>query len=155
MAKYSISEVIEQAVQTEKLGAEFYAKMAQKFEKDKGLKRLFRTLEAKEHLHEQTFADMKKRIKDDGAEGWEEVSQYLRAIVDSAFFLGQGKALGSLKNVKTVLNAVDYALAFEKETLLYYMGIRDSLKAKKILNEIIKEESSHIIWLNKFRKTIS
>ena len=154
MAKYAISEVIEQAVQTEKLGAEFYSKMAVKFEKDKGLKKLFTTLAAMEVLHEKRFEGLKNRIKDEGIEGWEEVSQYLRAIVESAFFLGQGKSLGSLKNVRKVIDAVDYALAFEKETFLYYIGIRDSLKSKKIINEIIKEERSHIIWLNKFRKTI-
>ncbi len=154
MTKYSVREVIEQAVQTEKLGADYYSKMAVRFEKSRGLKKLFQTLAAKEVIHEQRFADLKEKIKDEGVEGWDEVSPYLRAIVESAFFLGQGKALGGLKRVKTVADAVDYALGFEKETLLYYLGIRESLKSKKLINEIIKEERSHIVWLNKFRKTI-
>ena len=111
-------------------------------------------LAAKEVVHEQIFADLKNKVKDEGTEGWEEVSQYLRAIVESAFFLGQGKSLGTLSNVRTVPDAVNYALDFEKETLLYYLGIRDSLKSKKIINSIIKEEKSHIMWLSKFWKSL-
>jgi len=41
MEKYSISEVIEQAVQTEKLGYQFYTTMADRFREDSGLKKLF------------------------------------------------------------------------------------------------------------------
>ncbi|MEW6109375.1 MAG: ferritin family protein [Nitrospirota bacterium] len=155
MAGFSIIEVIEQAVQTEKLGADFYSDMAGKFEKKKEVKKLFETLAAKELVHELIFSRLKERIRDEGIEGWEEVSRYLRAIVESAFFLGKGKSLTSVKNIKSVMEAVDYALGFEKETLLYYAGIRDSVKGKKIIDEIIKEERSHIIWLSKFRKTLS
>ena len=154
MEKYSISEVIEQAVQTEKLGAGFYTEMAGKFEDNKKIKKLFKTLAAMESAHELKFSELKNRVKDEKIEGWEEVSQYLRAIVESAFFLGQGKSLSSMRNVKTESDAVNYALGFEKETLLYYLGIREIIKGKKAINEIIKEEKSHIVLLSKLIKNL-
>jgi rubrerythrin len=38
MEKFSVNEVIEQAVQTERLGYQFYSSMAKKFEKMRPLK---------------------------------------------------------------------------------------------------------------------
>jgi len=154
MAKFSISEVIEQAVQTEKLGARFYEDMAGKFEDNKKIKKLFKTLAAMELAHELKFSELKNRVKDEKIEGWEEVSQYLRAIVESAFFLGKGKSLTEMKNIKTESDALNYALGFEKETLLYYLGIREHLKGKKAINEIIKEEKSHIMLLSKYKNNL-
>ena len=60
MEKYSISEVIEQAVQTERLGYQFYTTMAERFKEDNGLKKLFETLGAKELVHEKRFSELKE-----------------------------------------------------------------------------------------------
>ncbi|MBI5641013.1 MAG: ferritin family protein [Nitrospirae bacterium] len=151
MERYSISEVIEQAVQTEKLGYDFYTSMAKRFSSDEGLKKLFDTLASKERVHEQRFIELKEIVKEEEPQGWEEVSYYLRAIVESEFFLGRHKALPSLEHVKTVEDAVAYAMGFEKETLLYFHVIRDAIKEKDVVDEIINEERSHIMWLVKFK----
>lgn len=150
MEGFSISEVIEQAVQTERLGYEFYTKTAKKFEKDEGLNKLFCTLAEKELQHEKTFEDLKITVKDNTSAGWDEVSRYLRAIVESEFFIGKNKALPNLEHVKTIKDAVKFAISFEKETLLYYYALKDALKEKDIMNKIIEEEKSHIVWLSTF-----
>lgn len=151
MVQYSVSEVIEQAVQTEKLGAAFYAAMAERFRKNEEFSMFFEKLARKEVQHEKTFARLKKMVGDDGTEGWEEVSPYLRAIVESAFFLGKGKALTTLGAVRKMKDAVEHALNFEKETLFYYYGMRDGLKSHVIIDKIIQEERKHIMWLNRLR----
>ena len=89
-------------------------------------------------------------MKDEGEVDWEEVSKYLRAIVESEFFLGKGKSLPSLDKVKTVAEAVSFAMGFEKETLLYFYAVRDVISLKDIVSQIIDEERSHIVWLSKF-----
>lgn len=151
MENYSLSEVIEQAVQTEKLGYDFYMNTAAKFKEDHALKELFELLAAKEKGHEKKFSELKGHVKDEDMVDWEEVSKYLRAIVESEFFLGSDKSLRSLSGVMTVEEAVRSAIGFEKETLLYFYAVRDLIKNKDVLDEIIDEEKSHVTWLGRFK----
>ena len=153
MEKFSLHEAVEQAIQTEKLGYEFYRAMGEKFKENSGMEELCETLAEKERVHEKTFSDLMDSVKESGDVDWEEVSRYLRAIVESEFFLGKGKSLPSLDHVKTVAEAVKFAVGFEKETLLYFYGVRDLIKEKDVLSHIIEEEKSHIVWLNKLQVT--
>jgi rubrerythrin len=158
MGKYSIDEVMEMAVQTETLGQQFYTGMAEKFKKDDGLARLFSTLATKEKVHEKTFKGLRDSVAKQGAQEpvqWEEVSNYMRAFVESEFFLGRAKSLPSMDRIKTVKEAVSFALGFEKETLLYFMELRSIVKEKEVVDEVINEEKSHIRWLDAFRTGIA
>ena len=155
MEKYSINEVLEQAVQTEKLGNEMYIEMAKKFEKDDKLRKLFETLAVKEHEHEKTFSDLKEKITERRVENWEEVSKYLRAIVESEFFLGQNKSLPSIDHLENIEDAVRYAIGFEKETLLYYHSLRDLVSERDVIDKLIEEEKSHIVWLDEYKRAIN
>lgn len=152
MEKFSIREVVEQAVQTEKLGYEFYALMSERFKENDSLCRLFSELAMKEQRHEKTFMELLEIIRDEGMENMEQTVEYLRAIAESEFFLGRCKSLPSLLFVKTAEDAVDCAIGFEKETLLYFHGLRKIVKEKEIVDEIINEERSHIMWLLRFKK---
>jgi rubrerythrin len=153
MVTFSVREVVEQAIQTEKTGNEYYTAMAIKFHENNELKKLFETLAVQEVKHEQIFTELKNRLKDETPEGWDEVSLYLKAIVDSEFFLGKDKSLAAIRNVTTSLEAITFALGFERETLLYYYGLRDGIPDKKIIDGIINEEKSHIVWLGDLRKS--
>ena len=154
MEKFFIREVVAQTVQTEKLGYEFYTAMAKRFKENEKLKNLFEMLAVKEQQHEKRFSELKNKIENEEIENWEEVSQYLRAIVESEFFLGKNKSLPSLEHAKTVTDAVNFALGFEKETLLYYYNLKDIIEEKNVLNEIISEEKQHIIWLHEFKRSL-
>lgn len=152
MDKFSIREVVGQAVQTEKLGYQFYTAIAEKFRKEsEDLYKLFTTLAEKEMNHEKTFSELMGLLGDNEPEGWEDISQYMRAIVESEFFLGKNKSLPSMEKIKTVEDAVNFAIGFEKETLLYFHGIKDAVKEKEIVEDIINEEKSHIRWLVCFK----
>lgn len=155
MEKFSISEVIEQAVQTERLGQQYYTEMAARFNANEQLKKLFESLAAKEVQHERTFADLKSKVREPEGEGWEEAAMYLRAIVESAFFLGGGKSLSSMKDVQSPVDAVQYAIGFEKESLLYYLELKNSVTDKDVLETIIDEERSHIISLVRMKQEMS
>ncbi len=157
MNKYSIDEIIEMAIRTETLGYQFYTGMAEKFKKNDGLVKLFTTLASKEKKHEKTFMGLKDTVAKHGAEPveWEEVSNYMRAFVESEFFLGRGKALPSMEHLKTAQDAVSFALGFEKETLLYFFELRSAVKEKEVVDEIINEEKSHIRWLAEFGKGLT
>jgi len=152
MNTYSIEEIIEMAVRTETLGYQFYTTMAEKFKKEEGLTKLFTTLASKEKVHEKIFTDLKTTVAKKGAEPveWDEVSNYMRAFVESEFFLGKGKALPAMDHVKTVHDAAKFAMGFEKETLLYFHELRSIVKEKEIVDQVINEEKSHIRWLDAF-----
>lgn len=150
MEKFSIMEVLEQAVQTERLGYEFYSEMANRFEKSEGLKNLFHTLAQKELRHKDRFEELKEITGETEPEDWDEAASYLRAIVESEFFLGTGKSLPSLEHIRDAGDAVRFAIGFEKETMLYFVGIRDVVQNREIIDEIISEEKSHIKWLAAF-----
>ena len=153
MNKYNIKEIIEMAIQTERLGFRFYTKIAEKFKRNKELVDLFTKLASKEQAHEKTFTELKRLIAKSGTEDveWGEVTNYMRAFVESEFFLGKGKSLPSLVRIKTSKDAVKFALGFEKETLLYFMELRKIVKEKEIVDEVINEEKSHIMWLAAFK----
>jgi rubrerythrin len=157
MNKYSIDEIMEMAIQTEKLGYQFYTGMADKFKKDAGLVNLFTTLASKEKTHERTFTNLRDAVAKNGTEPvqWEEVTNYMRAFVESEFFLGKGKSLPAMDHLRTVQDAVKFALGFEKETLLYFMELRSIVKEKAAVDGVIDEEKSHIVWLDKFRKEMT
>lgn len=155
MENFSIREVIEQAIQAEKLGYEFYTIMSKSFKKNENLKKLFDTLAVKEQRHEKAFSELKEIVSDEIPENWEEVSQFLRAIIESEFFLGKNRSLPSLKHVKTVEDAVHFALGFEKETLLYFLTLADVVREKEVIYKIINEEKSHIRWLVEFKNAFA
>jgi len=154
MEQFTIREVLEQAVQTEKLGYQFYTAMVARFKGDDKFVKLFGTLAEKELRHEKTYAEMRDMVGDEEPEGWEEMSHYLRAIVESEFFMGKNKALPSMDGIKTINDAVNYAVNFEKETLLYFYGVRDAVREKELVDEIINEEKSHLRWLSAFKNVL-
>ncbi len=151
MEKFSVSEVIEQAIRTEQLGYKFYTEMAEKFKDEDKLKDLFETLAKKEIVHEERFKELKDIVGEQEPEGWDDVSEYMRAFVESEFFLGSDKALTKMQNIQSVEDAVNFALGFEKETLLYFLGLKKAVKESEVVDEIINEEQSHIMWLNRFK----
>ncbi len=153
MNKYNIDEVLEMAVQTERIGFQYYTNMALKFKSDTELVKLFTTMAAKEKTHEMTFTELKGLVAKSGTEpqDWEEVTNYMRAFVESEFFLGKVKSLPSLDQIKTVKDAVRFALGFEKETFMYFLELRKIVKEKEIVDEILNEEKSHIMWLASFK----
>jgi len=148
---FSVREVVEQAVRTEKLGYDFYSSMAERFKDRVELKDLFETLAKKERIHEERFERLEESLGDEEPEGWEDVSEYMRAFVESGLFLGSDKVLARMKEIQSIQDAVDFALAFEKETLLYFLGLRKAVKEKGIVDVIIDEEQSHIAWLHRFK----
>ena len=80
---------------------------------------------------------------------WEEYDQYVQAALDSALFSGPDKALAAVEGLKDDKEALRMALGFEKDTLLFYYDLREMLREaeRKVVNEIIREEKSHVMRL--------
>jgi rubrerythrin len=151
---YSATEVMEMAVDTEKGGQLFYKTVATQ-SKDPDLKNLFLYLADEEKKHINVFVNIAKTLKvspDDMPADWEEVSLYLKAMTDSRYFLGGDKALSAAKSAETTEQAVNTALAFEKETLVFYLEALDMMPAinRPAVEALIREERAHIRKLSGF-----
>jgi rubrerythrin len=148
--KYSATEVMEM----EKGGQLFYKTVATQ-SKDPDLKNLFLYLADEEKKHINVFVNIAKTLKvspDDMPADWEEVSLYLKAMTDSRYFLGGDKALSAAKSAETTEQAVNTALAFEKETLVFYLEALDMMPAinRPAVEALIREERAHIRKLSGF-----
>jgi len=154
---YSATEIMEMAVETEKGGRLFYETVAAQ-SKDDGLKNLFSYLGDEENKHIYVFEGIAKTIKvapDEMPANWEEVALYLKAVTESRYFLGPDKALSLAKDAKSTSQAVKLALAFEKETLVFYLEAADMVPAlnRPAIEALIKEERAHVRRLTGFLQT--
>ncbi len=160
MAAYSINEIIEMAVQIERNGYAFYQEATKRKDIDGKSLELLTLLRDQELNHEKIFLN----LRDDSdmqnlelSQDWEMVAAYLKTIVDGRIFNDKDSAIRRATEAKDALSLVDSAISFEKDTLLYFHAISDSInnpKALIILRRIINEEISHVMHLSDYRKSL-
>jgi rubrerythrin len=147
---FNADEVFEIAEQIERNGAKFY-RMAAGNIADGDKKKLLINLAEMEDEHEQTFKNMRSKLTTDekvmttfDPDG--EAEGYLRSLADTRVFYEKEINTTSLKEIfKTAITA-------EKDSIVFYLGMKDVVPAhlgKDKLDDIIKEEMSHIQLLSK------
>ena len=156
---YSAVEVIEMAIKTEESGMIFYRGVARKTKNPK-LKQLFEFLAGEEIKHKQIFTELYKTITDSPQSvpyNWEEMSFYLKAITESRFFLGKSKAINLVKTAKTPKQALDSALGFERDTLLFYTEILSIVNEtnRRLVGKIVTQEKNHIRQLQLMKESLT
>lgn len=156
---FSMQEVIEMAITTERSGQVFY-QTASKLARENNLSKLFQYLAEEEKKHLKTFQDLYNTLKEKPEitpYNWEEAKLYLEALVDSRFFAGPDKAIKLAKEAKSELEAINSAINFEKETLLFFYQILEMIKTQKheLVKKIIEEEKRHIQRLSTVKSKIS
>lgn len=157
--KYSGPEVMEMAIQTERGGKLFYESVADATQ-DEALACLFRHLASEEIKHIAVFQEIARSIAERPEESpymWEEAIPYLDAIVNSRYFLGDDKALALAGITGSPAEALTHALAFEKETLLFYTEVIGMVadRNRPAVERLIAEEKSHIVRLKQLQDGLS
>ncbi len=145
---FTLVEVVEMAIAVEKAGKVYYEGVAKRI-KDPEMKDLFSFLANEELKHERRFRELGEKIKASPYSlpgKWEEIQPYLQVITDSHFFTGSEKVIKQTEKAKEPKEILEYAIRFEKETILFYYEILGLVKEEdqKIVQEIIAEERSHI-----------
>ena len=147
---FNADEVFEIAEQIERNGAKFYRSVAQKItETDK--KQLLMDLANMEDEHEQTFKYLRLKLSTDEKvqttfDPNGDSERYLRALADTRVFYEKEVDTSSFKEI------LKSAITAEKDSIVFYLGIKDVVPAhlgKEKLDDIIKEEMSHISLLSK------
>ena len=156
---FSMREVIEMAIATERSGQAFYQN-ASKLARESTLKELFRYLADEEEKHLKTFQDFYNTLKEKAEVtpyNWEEAKLYLEALVDSKFFASPEKAINLAKEAKDELEVIYAAIDFEKDTLLFFYQILEMIKSQKqeLVKKIIEQEKKHIQRLSAMKSKLS
>lgn len=151
-------ELVEMGVKIEEIGKQFYESYA-KDSKDDKIRDLFLFLAEEEVKHKQKFIeilDSMERGEFIISYNNEEVDNYFRAIVDTKIFSDEDTAIQLAKNSKGKLEVINYALSFEKDTLIFYYGFIDIVKekTKDVVDKLINEEKSHVVKLSEIKNRI-
>jgi len=147
---FNAIEVFEIAEQIERNGAAFYRRAAEIFE-DSGVAGLFKKLADWEVRHEAILADMRKALSDEPAElstfDPEDTPLDAKAMAGLAAFGLQPDPAAELAGCETRTDALKLALRKEKDTVIYYTGLKEFVPVAAAIDkigDIIKEELRHI-----------
>ena len=152
---YSADDVFEMGEQIERNGGKFYRKAA-KETLDIQAREVLSDLAKKEDEHLATFVAMRKRLQHEGAgptvfDPYGEAPLYLQALADAHVFTTKpGEEI--LTGQETTEEVLKIAIGFEKDTIVFFLGMKDVVPerlGKPEIDRLIKEEMDHIVTLNK------
>ena len=154
---FSGEELVRIAVRNEETGYAFY-RMAQGKAKSEKMKEFFGYLADQEEVHRQKFMKLAEGIGNSAQPGEPadrgEVDLYIKAMTDSSLFQGEDKNIVLASKASEEASAVDFAIGFEKDTLLFFYQLADLVHSihKPMIQTIINEEKEHIRKLAEMRK---
>ena len=142
------NDALELAMNIETNGEAFYRAVSAKTA-DTAVRALFEDLAVQETKHYAVFEQLSKGMIGSPlmtAEAWDEYQNYLQATVQSALFESSDRALAAAEEAADESEAIQMAIGFEKETLLFFYNLNDlvSERDQKTVAKIIAEEKSHI-----------
>ncbi len=148
--RFNAIELFEIAEQIERNGAAFYRRAAELF-KDSDVARLFTELANWEVKHEAILAEMRKQLADEPAElstfAPEDAPLDAKAMAGLAAFGLRPDPSAELAGCKTRADALKLALQKEKDTVVYYTGLKEFVPVAVAIDkieQIIKEELRHV-----------
>lgn len=152
---YSATEVLEIAEKIEHYGAVFYRRAAELFSGEQNREFLLGLAEW-EVRHEKIFADMRRQVNEDFAGN--------KVFDPETYMTGNAKLMASLSvfaitpnpsqilmGLKDKSSIIKRALKLEKDTIVFYQGLKNFAKdavAVEQIGKIIEEEQRHINILN-------
>jgi rubrerythrin len=151
---FNAFEVFEIAEQIERNGARFYHKATELFDAP-AIRKMFLELANWEAKHQELFRDMRRRlyeqsgkVADFRAEG---ILSAPRVMAGLAVFGIRPDPSNELTGKETVADVLKKAIEKEKDSIVYYTGLKDfveSQNGRNQIDDIIKEEMRHIRILN-------
>jgi rubrerythrin len=154
----SSREIINIAIGIERRGISFYDVMAKSTD-DEASRAVFEGLVEMEREHLETFQGMLDQLNDSMPEERESDvhSEYIRALMDSAVFTDDLITGEMATQADTDIKAIELGISAEKDSLLFYYEIKDSLPPRMVplLDRIITEEQTHLLQLSTIKKRLT
>jgi len=146
-AYYSRAELFQMAVELESGAEQFYLSTAKMF-MGRPLQRPFETIARQERTHAKMYERLLAKSQEEGLEMPSgDTALYVRAVLDSDILKGLRQ---KHRSIGSELDAIRFAVGMEKETVLFYYGLRDFAAATEleVLDSIIRQERKHLIQVS-------
>jgi rubrerythrin len=156
---FNADEIFQMGVQIEANGQKFYETVA-KSTTDSTAQKVFLDLASWESEHIELFKKLKQRLpasakQEDLFDPNQELHLYLKAAADSHVFIRNKEIPQLAAKCKTPTQALDLALAFEKDSVVFYTTMKKLVPehlGKREIDTLIDEEISHIFILTQKKK---
>ena len=155
---FSGAEMVALAIETEQSGYTFYIKAAEAA-RTEGVRDLCELLAAAEAAHEATFRRMQQSVgvfepPESYVGEW---SAYGQALLASRVLPNAEVAAQLATATTTDLEAVELAIRFEKDTILFMYEMSGQVPAgeAKTLDALIGEEKQHVQMLTEYKHTLA
>ncbi len=144
------------AIHMEVAGRIFYQKLQEKAEKKEN-RDLFAFLAGEEEKHKERFETLKREsgaFRTDFGYDLEDYFMGLSLLEENAVFRKDEDAIRMAERASTPREALDAAIRFEKDSVLYYQEMRPIVapEYQKILDQVIDEEKDHFSKLVEMRQ---
>lgn len=155
VAGFSDLEAVKAAVAMEREGLAFYRDAAAAAGNPE-LSGVFRQMAGEEQKHLARFEDMAGALAAARAEEyWDDpdVSEYIRAVISPRAMLKPSEAPAAAAGMKVAADALHFALAAEKQTVLFYSTCADSARraeVRKVFHELVAEERRHVALVGRW-----
>ncbi len=147
MARVPARAALRWALEIETNGEAFYRAVASKASTH-DVKLLFEDLAYQEQRHHRTFERMLSKLPDDEPADapLDDYASYMRTALNNALAGGPDRGLALAEQAGTEEEALQAAMAFEKDTIIFFDDIREmvSVAERDVVEAIIREEKGHL-----------
>lgn len=154
---FAASEIIEIGIQIEKNGRDFYNTLT-KQSKHPVAKGIFKYLAGEEEKHILAFQGILEKVEKYEPQGLDADTYfaYMNALASEYVFTQENKGEAVAKTIKDEKEAIDKGIGFEKDSIIFYEGIRKVVPAYDIepIDKLIAQEQKHLRQLVELKKKI-
>jgi rubrerythrin len=158
---FNADEVFEMGMDIEQNGEAYYRKAVELTE-DPDVKKIFEELMVAEQAHYETFKKLRENLpaKDTTpivSDPEDQSYLYLDALVKSRLFNSVREAEEVVSKATGPIEALQGALTFEKDTILFFTEMKGRTRedlGKTEIDRLIAEEREHIVWISVMIKKI-
>lgn len=156
--RFTADELVRLAVLIETNGEAFYRSL-EGTAPDAGTREVFAYLAAEEERHRAAFEKLRESLK-----GYRPVESYpgehaayMEALAEKNVFTKEAAGRELARKVTSPHEAVELALDFEKESILFFEGMRRLLpqEGQETIDRLVAEEKRHIVRLKELEETLA
>ena len=148
---FSAGEAFKVAIRIEENGRKFYEESQRNIE-SADVRTLFADLAIQEMEHKKKFETLLAQLPPESTASrvWDpenELDQYIRMMADDHVYITDDEAKDRIGRIRDSSDALKMAMEFEKDTLIFFLGLEEAMADKKdreLIKSLLDEEQGHL-----------